>query len=94
VPCHLGHRAKTLSTAQHANRAVLAQFLLFRAGPGFVLSNSCRVRAGPMGPAQTCRTTAEYVQRKGDTAATGPLSFSKKKKGFLDYEAVKAEGFI
>jgi hypothetical protein len=47
-----------------------------------------------MGPAQTCRTTAEYVQRKGDTAATGPLSFSKKKKGFLDYEAVKAEGFI
>jgi bacteriorhodopsin len=58
VPCHLGHRAETLSTAQHANRAVLARFLFYRAGPGFVLLNSCRARAGPMSTAQTNRTTA------------------------------------
>lgn len=57
MPCHLGHRAETLSTAQHANRAVLARFLFYRAGPGFVLLNSCRARAGPMSTAQTNRTS-------------------------------------
>jgi hypothetical protein len=59
VLCHLGHQAETISTAQHANRAVLAQVLLYRAGPGFVLSNSCRARAGTMGTAQTNRTNGE-----------------------------------
>jgi hypothetical protein len=55
VPCLLGHRAETISTAQHVNRAVLAQVLLYRVGPSFVLSNSCRDRVGTT---QTNRTTA------------------------------------
>jgi hypothetical protein len=61
VPCHLGHRAETISTAQHANRAVLARVLLFRAGPGFVLSNSCRARAAPIVTAQTNRTNPSNI---------------------------------
>jgi hypothetical protein len=63
VSCHLGHRDETISMAQHANRAVLARVLLFCAGPGFVLSNSCRARAGPMGTTQTNRTARGHHER-------------------------------
>jgi hypothetical protein len=64
VPCHLGHRAETISTAQHANRVVLARVLLYRAGPDFVLSNSCRACAGTMGMTQTCRTSRGKATEK------------------------------
>jgi hypothetical protein len=57
VPGHVGHRAESQSTAQHDERAVLARLFSFRAGPGFVLLQTCRAHAGPMGTTQTYRTT-------------------------------------
>jgi hypothetical protein len=57
VPGHMGCRAESKSTAQHDERAVLARLFFSRAGPGFVLLKTCRARAGPIGTAQTYRTT-------------------------------------
>lgn len=59
VPGHMGRRAEMESTAQHDVRAVLARLFNSRVGPGFVLTNPCRARAGPMDTAQTCRTSSD-----------------------------------
>jgi hypothetical protein len=61
VPCYLGRRAESVSTAQPAARAVLARLIPFRAGQCFVLSKPGRARAGPMGTAQTYRTSHEAL---------------------------------
>jgi hypothetical protein len=44
VPGHVGRRAKSQSTTQHDERAVLARLFSYRAGPGFVLLQTCRAR--------------------------------------------------
>lgn len=78
VSCYLGHQAETISTAQHANRTVLTQVLLFHAGPNFELSNSCRARPvlARWAGAQFNRTTFPYTVTSRSFPYTGRFPFS------------------